>query len=268
MIDLHCHILPGLDDGSRSTEQSVEMARIAAGEGIHQIVATPHLFRENATHLESIPGKLEALNRVLEEEAVGVRLFPGAEVHVSHNLIDEIRRHRERLVINGGSYMIVEFPEEHVFAGVKDLFFSLMSEGITPIIAHPERNAAFSRSPGLLYDLVRMGALCQLNSGSFTGIYGERSEEAAFSLLGLRLVHFVASDGHGVRSVPPRLAAAVEIVADVIGPQEAQALVVDNPRAVLDGSDLPYLPEPLEPHRKQRPLKIKIPRFFKKRRPS
>jgi len=94
MIDLHCHILPGLDDGSKSMEQSVEMARIAAREGIHQIVATPHLFRDNFTHMESIPEKLEALNRVLEEEAIPVRLFAGAEVHISHNLIEEIRKHR------------------------------------------------------------------------------------------------------------------------------------------------------------------------------
>jgi len=171
MIDLHCHILPGLDDGAKTLEHAIEMGRYAWDDGITKIVATPHLFRENISGADfaTISKKREELGRAFEENGIPVELLTGAEVHISHNLIDEIKKNRKDLVINQGSYMFVEFPQDHVFVGVKGLFFDLMSEGITPIIAHPERNTVFMQNPFLLYELVQMGALAQSNSGSFTG---------------------------------------------------------------------------------------------------
>jgi len=160
--------------------------------------------------------------------------------------------------------MFVEFPSEHVFSGVKELFFELMSEGIMPIIAHPERNSVFARNPSFLYELVQVGALTQANSGSFSGIYGSEAEEAVFRFLELNLIHFIGSDGHNRRSLVPRLSEAVKRAEIVLGKKEAKALVADNPRAVLEDREIPYLPEPVNPNEIQKKIKMKIP-FFKVR---
>lgn len=266
MIDLHCHILPGLDDGAQNLEEAVEMAGIAERDGIEKIVATPHFFRNNFVHedLSIIKERRRELSRALEAKNIQVEILCGAEVHISHNLIDEIRKNRSYLVLNQSSYMFVEFPSEHVFSGVKELFFELMSEGIMPIIAHPERNSVFARNPSFLYELVQMGALTQANSGSFSGIYGSEAEEAVFRFLELNLIHFIGSDGHNRRSLVPRLSEAVKRAEIVLGKKEAKALVADNPKAVLEDREIPYLPEPVNPNEIQKKIKMKIP-FFKVR---
>jgi protein-tyrosine phosphatase len=249
MIDLHCHILPGIDDGARSLEEAVEMAKIAEAEGIERIVATPHLFRQDLMHedLGTIEKTRQLLTRNLEAANIQVEIFRGAEVYVSHNLMDEIRKNRDLLVINHNPYMFVEFPSNHVFSGVKELFFELMSEGITPIIAHPERNSVFASRTSFLYELVQLGGLVQANSGSFSGIYGRKVEQSVFCFLESRLVHFIASDGHNQRSLAPRLLEAKERAGEILGKEEAAALVKDNPKAVLEGKEIPYFPEAVKP---------------------
>jgi protein-tyrosine phosphatase len=265
MIDLHCHILPGLDDGAKTIDHALEMGRSAWEDGIDRIVATPHVFRENVSQADfpAIRKNREELGRAFRKSALPVELLAGAEVHISHNLIDEVRINRQDLVINQGSYMFVEFPQEHVFYGVKDLFFDLMSEGIHPIIAHPERNTVFMKNPTLLYDLVRMGASVQSNSGSFLGRYGQEPEKSAFAFLEYGLIHFIASDGHGVRSIPPRLSGAVRTVGAVIGEESARALVKDNPEAVLEDRSLAYLPDPVNPGDKKKTFLLRKPKLFK-----
>jgi protein-tyrosine phosphatase len=267
MIDLHCHILPGLDDGARTLEDALEMARIAWNDGIQTIVATPHLYRGFASDsFTSVQEKKKELEEALRKTDVGVEIKPGAEVHISHNLIGEIRKNRTNLVLNGSSYMFVEFPPGHIYPGAKNLFFDLMSEGITPIIAHPERNSAFTDYPGLLFDLVQMGALAQANSGSFSGLYGDRPLEFARRLLEWNLVHFIASDGHSPRSLPPRLSEAAREVENFAGREKAIPLVNDNPGAVLEDREIPYIPEPLDPRKSKKTFHIKIPGFLRKAR--
>jgi len=269
MIDLHTHILPGLDDGAQTIEQSLAMAKMAVEDGINKIVATPHIFRGNYVYKDEKIGIIDETRRqlvqALEENNINLEVYSGAEVHISHNLLDEIIKHRHVLVINRGSYMFVEFPSEHVFSGVKNLFFELMSEGITPIIAHPERNSAFFRSPELLYELIQMGAFAQANSGSFYGNYGSRALEAAYQFLELRLIHFIASDCHNTKSIVPNLSQALQKAAEIIGEEDAKALVEGNPQAVLDDAELPYLPDPVNPKEKEKSFKIKIPKFFKRK---
>lgn len=264
MIDLHSHILPGLDDGAQTMDEALKMASIAEEDGIEKIVATPHLFRNDFTpqDLGIIEEKRREFVKALEKDNVQIKILVGAEVHISHNLIDEIRKNRTYLVIDRSSYMFVEFPSEHVFSGVKNLFFELMSEGIRPIIAHPERNSVFRRNPAVLYELVQMGAFCQVNSGSITGIYSVKSQEAANHFLDLGLVHFIASDCHNSSSIPPKLSEAVEKAAEIIGEKNASALVIDNPQAVLDNKDIAYFPNPVNPQEQKRSFHIKIPSIF------
>ncbi len=227
MIDLHSHILPGLDDGARSTEESLEMARIAERDGVEKIVATPHLFRGNFIHedLSIIENKRSELSQALKENNIRVEILAGAEVHISHNLIDEIRKNRENLVLSQSSYMFVEFPSDLIFSGAKNLFFELMSEGIIPIIAHPERNSVFIHNPSLLYELIQMGGLSQANSGSFSGLYGRRVEEAVLHFLELNFIHFIASDSHNAHSVVSRLSEAMKRARMIVGEEKARALV-------------------------------------------
>ena len=259
MIDLHCHILPDLDDGAQSLKEAVEMARIAENEGIEKIVATPHLFRDNFVHedLSIIKERHRKLSKALKAENIHVEILSGAEVHISHNLIEEIRKNRSYLVLNKSSYMAVEFPSDHVFSGVKELFFELMSEGIIPIIAHPERNSVFARNSGFLYELIQKGALAQANSGSFSGVYGREVEEAVFCFLELNLIHFIGSDGHNKRSLAPRLSEAVKRAEITLGKERSRALVLDNPRAVIENREIPFLADPINPEEKK--LRLKIP---------
>ncbi len=267
MIDLHSHILPGVDDGARSIKESLEMARVAFSDRIRTIVATPHLFRRNypQTNFGIIHKKIDELREALAENNIEIEILRGAEVHVSHNIIDEIKVHREDLLLNKGSYLFVEFPSEHVFSGVKDVFFKIMNEGITPIIAHPERNSDFSRRPYLLYELIQMGALSQVNSGSFSGIYGREAELSVFRFLKLNLIHLIASDAHSVNRIPPRLSKARERVRLVSGEKIAWSLVKDNPQAILDNRDIPFFPDPVDPRENEKSLKIRLPHFFRRR---
>jgi len=257
MIDLHSHILPGLDDGARSLQESLDIARIAEKDGIKRMVATPHLFRGEFIHedLGIIQRKRDKLSQALNENNIPIEILTGAEVHISHNLIQQISQNRQHLTLNKSSYMF--------FYGVKNLFFELMSEGIIPIIAHPERNSVFVSTPSLLYELIQMGALSQANSGSFSGLYGKTAEDAVHHFLELNLIHFIASDCHNTRSIVPRLSEAVERAMTIIGGEKARALVKDNPRAVLDDEQIPYLDDPINPEEKAKSFKINIPGIFK-----
>ena len=268
MIDLHCHILPGLDDGSGSLEESLEMVRAALNDGITTIVATPHLFRGgfSTDDLALIEERRRELSAALSMSGVAVEVKSGAEVHISHNLISEIRAHRQSLALNGSAYMFIEFPSGHIYPGVKNLVFDLMSEGVVPIIAHPERNAVFARNPGLLFDLVRMGALAQGNGGSLTGLYGREAGEAIVRFLGWNLIHFLASDAHNSTSMPPRLAEARNSAEETIGEEGARCLVRDNPLAVLEDREIPYCPPPVDPRKAKKSLSFRIPAFLRRSR--
>jgi protein-tyrosine phosphatase len=264
MIDLHCHILPGIDDGAKNIEEAVRMARIAKQDGVETIVATPHLFRGDYDDFRVVEKKRDELTEVLEREGISVSILTGAEVHISHNLIDEIKKHREFLVINRSSYISLEFPREHVFSGIKNLFFELISEGLIPIIAHPERNSVFVRNPALLFELIQMGGLAQSNSGSYVGRYGKRAEEAVELFLKHNLIHFIGSDSHGIRSLPPNLSHALRRAEMIIGEERARALVYDNPKAVVEDRPVPEISEPMDPKRKKRSFRVKIPRLISK----
>jgi protein-tyrosine phosphatase len=270
MIDLHCHILPDLDDGVRTMDDALDLARVAEEEGVKKIVATPHLFRDNFDwgDFSVIEEKRRALAEAISGQNIRVDILPGAEVHVSHDLINTVRKNREHLVLNKSSYMFIEFPSSHIFAGAKQLFFELMAEGIRPIITHPERNAVFVQSPVTLFELVQMGSLAQANAGSFLGLYGDQAERAVSHFLELNLVHFIATDGHSPRSLSSRLREAVGKAEALIGPERAQALVNENPYAVISDQEIPSYFPPVNPREKEKPYSIKIPSLFRRKKPG
>lgn len=268
MIDLHCHILPGLDDGASDLAEAVEMARVAREDGIRTIVATPHVFRDGSdpSVLGQVSAKRDDLARALAKAGIDVEVVRGAEVFFSHEFLEEVRRKRARIVINGSAYLFVEFPPDHVYSSARDIFFNLMNDGIIPIIAHPERNAVFQKEPARLYDLVRMGALAQANSRSFLGGYGTHVRETVELFLRLNLVQIIASDAHSPRTRAPRLRAAVAEAAKIVGEREAQAMVAANPEAVIKDGEPPHRPDPVDPALNRKSLKLGVPGFLKFRK--
>jgi len=267
MIDIHSHILPGVDDGAKDMETALEMARMAVDDGIKKMIATPHLFRGSysAEGFDEIEEAKSQFTMALKESNIPLEILSGAEVHISHNLMDEIRMNRRFLVLNQSRYMFIEFPSDHVFAGVKDLIFELMSEGIVPIIAHPERNSVFRRNPNFLYEILQMGAFCQVNQGSLNGIYGSQVQEAVFRFLELGYVHFLATDCHNTWIIMPKLSGALRKAEEIIGEKNARALVEDNPLCVIEDREISFIPEPREARAEKKAFKIKLPSFIKKK---
>jgi protein-tyrosine phosphatase len=266
MIDIHSHILPGLDDGASTMETALAMARIAAEDGIKAMIATPHIFRDRIqeTNLDLIRPAVDKFKAALQKQNIPLDIFAGAEVHISHNLFQIIGRHRQELVLNKGMYVLVEFPSTHVFAGVKDLFFDLMTESLIPIIAHPERNRVFRHNAHLLFELIEMGALVQINQGSLFGLYGESAKDAVRNFIEMRFVHFAATDCHNPTASAPQLSQAVQELITLAGEEASRALVEDNPRAVIEDKEIPYHPRPQNPKQKKKSLSIKLPFFSKK----
>ena len=240
VIDIHSHILPEIDDGARSMDEAVEMAAIAFKDGIEFMVATPHMFNG----LSSNPEPTEIFDRVsLLNEAItsGLKVLPGNEVHVSHEIVEQARDNRVTK-INAGNYMLVEFPQLTIPVGAEELFYKLLLEGVHPILVHPERNAQIQVSPALVAKFVERGVYIQVTAMSVTGEFGSAAKMTADTLLRHNCVHFLATDTHRTKSRPPILSRGRDAAAELIGPDQARALVEDNPRAAINGEALRVSP--------------------------
>lgn len=250
MIDIHCHILPGIDDGSRSQEESLAMAGKALNDGIHTIVATPHTF--DGIYLNSIQEVISSvaiLQNTLTENHIDLRLCTGADVHLSLNMLEKIESGDAGTINNARKYILIEIPSHTIPSGIKDEIFSLKLNGITPIITHPERHPIIQHDIDILYELVSMGTLCQVTAMSITGDFGGLVMQCAAMLLRHRLVHVIASDAHSSNRRPPILSRAVEVAAEIMGSyEEAESMVTKMPASILAG-DLFEIPEPVRAKR-------------------
>jgi protein-tyrosine phosphatase len=245
LIDLHCHILPNVDDGARSLEESLEMARHAVKDGIHTVVATPHtLDGVYSNPSDRVTKEVAALQDVLLQNHIELKLYPGSDVHLCPGMSERIRN-GEACTINGtGKFIMLELPSSTVPAGVKDEIFALKMNGITPIISHPERNSTIQQDTNIMYELIYMGALGQVTAMSLTGAFGKLAETTAGALLRHRMVHIIASDAHSAQDRPPILSEAVQKAAEILKDyDEAERMVTSVPSAILAGAG-PDLPEP------------------------
>jgi protein-tyrosine phosphatase len=245
MIDLHCHILPGLDDGPESLSEAVAMCRAAAADGIGTIVAAPHYKPGTYEFTEAgILGAVDTLSEEVAKQGLNIRILPGAEVTVSPEMRASLLP-GGYLTINHGRYFLAEFRPLSVPDRWDAFLLSFLDAGMTPIIAHPERNAWFVQHPEALAAAVYGGILVQLTATSITGGFGPETRDFSVNLLRQNLVHVIASDGHSARLRPPQLAEAVALAADVVGRERALALVTANPQAIIESRPLPAL-EPIE----------------------
>jgi len=246
LIDIHCHILPGVDDGAHSLKESLVMARMAFRDGIHTIVATPHtLDGIHINPVQEVASRVASLQHVLLQNRIHLRLCVGADVHLCPRILERIRTGEAATINDARKYLLLELPSQTIPSGVKDEIFNLKLNGITPIISHPERNPVIHKDVAILYELVSMGALCQVTAMSITGEFGGMVKECAELLLRHRLVHVIATDAHSSDRRPPVLSDAVEIAAEILGSYEdARHMVTDVPASILSG-DVFDVPEPM-----------------------
>lgn len=199
MIDIHCHIVPGVDDGARNLEESIEMAKAAVEDGVHTIVATPH-HRNNQfdNYGVEILGKVQDLNFKLEDLNIPMTILPGQEVRIHGDLMEGLVT-KEILPVNMDTpYVLIELPTSNVPKYTNKLLYDLQVEGLTPVIVHPERNTELLVNPEKLYELVKSGVLTQVTAGSLVGNFGKKIRNFSHEIVRSNLAHFIASDAHNV----------------------------------------------------------------------
>jgi protein-tyrosine phosphatase len=251
MIDIHSHILPEVDDGSHSLDESLDMCRRSADDGVTVMVATPHAHDgvHKTRDPELLQQKVDLLNARLNGRP---HVTLGCELRFTHDIVKHLCVTKSAPTIGGGPYALVEFPHTVVPLGSERPFFELINNGIRPIIAHPERNLSLIAEPQRFYDLVELGVLGQLDTGSITGQFGKKVQRTATLMLEFGLVHFLASDCHNTRNRLPGMSEAVAAVAGIVGEEYAAAIADRNPRAVVEGRPIPFRPDAVVPQKKRR----------------
>lgn len=236
MLDLHAHVLPGLDDGVRSLDEALELVRAEAAEGITAIAATPHVRDDYPTSAAQMEAGVDALRAAIDRNGIPVQILCGGEIDL-HRLWqlhpDEVRRFT---IAQTGRYLLVETPYRSWPRVIERACSLLRGRGITPLLAHPERNPTVQDSPALLERLVEAGVLVQVTSGSIDGRLGPASRFCAQQLLERGLVHVIASDAHGPQTRAGGMASAAAVLGD---PLLARRLTVDIPAAIVAGEPLP-----------------------------
>ena len=240
MVDIHCHILPALDDGATEELVAREMAAMAVADGITQIVATPHSNYRYQFDPEVNQRKRDELQAII---GGSLTLLLGCDFHLSYENLEDVRQRPSRYTINGRQYLLVEFADISIPPHMDQIFFDLLARKLVPIITHPERNPMLSENPEQVRQWIEAGCFVQVTAGSFLGRFGKRAERSAWQLLRHNMVHFIASDAHNTTSRPPLLSEARRAIAADRGEEAARALTETNPRAAVDGQPLPWRPE-------------------------
>ncbi|MDX1776174.1 MAG: CpsB/CapC family capsule biosynthesis tyrosine phosphatase [Desulfobulbales bacterium] len=240
MIDLHCHVLPGIDDGSRLMEETLDMVRTAVRNNIDTIVATPHTLNGFFTNTwDNVTALTATVQKALAAEEIPVTLFPGMEAQVCPELFGALSQGKAATINDNARYMLLEFPPFSMPANSREFIFKLKLQGITPVIAHPERHLILQNDLQQLADLVRQGALCQLTALSITGHLGSYVQKSAEQMIRTGLAHVIATDAHAndlrIMSLAPAVDAAAEILQDYT---RAEQMVTSTPAAIIAGEDI------------------------------
>lgn len=199
MFDLHCHILPGIDDGAKNMDEALDMARLAVNEGITHILATPHHKNRNwINEKPKVIDLVEKLQKEIDQQNIPLTIFPGQEIRIYGEIIEDIKAGKILFTDEQQHYVLIEFPTQNIPTFAERLFYELELTGITPVIVHPERNREILEHPNRLKSLVDKGALAQLTAASLVGGFGKQIEKFSEQLINHNLVHFIASDAHNM----------------------------------------------------------------------
>jgi protein-tyrosine phosphatase len=252
MVDLHCHILPGIDDGPDSMEESLAMAECAIADGITHVVATPHSSNEYFFDFSVVRKLRDELQARLADR---LTLATGCDLHLNPENLIALREDAPRFCINQQNYLLVEFNEFSIPPSMDQALHQLQLAGLRPIITHPERNAVLRAQADRLKKWVHLGCFIQVTANALTSTFGAGPRKDALRWIAEGIVHFVASDAHNTKSRPLRLRPAYDLVAAEFGVEKAEALFHDNPLAAFEGRELPHVPlleeEFLPPRRKR-----------------
>jgi protein-tyrosine phosphatase len=237
MIDLHCHILPAIDDGPPNIETSVNMLELAVRDGITHLVATPHFLFDDAISVAHIDQKFRLLKEEAKLRAPGIKLFSGADIRLKYELVRAIDSGHVP-TINGSRYFLLELPDP-VPVNTDKLLYKAGMMKFVPVITHPERNYSLRSSPEKVDSLRNTGALFQLTAMSLTGEFGGAIQKFSHMLLKREMVEFIASDAHNTHSRPPRLSEAYKMISGLFDSKIACRLFIENPSAVLENRQIP-----------------------------
>lgn len=238
-VDIHSHIIPAIDDGARDEKIAVDMLRMASANGTAHIAVTPHFIAgsvENCSAL--IHERCADLQRLAYNEGIDITIHPGSEIFISPD-IPELLDKGIICTLNDSSYILLELPMSGMPVYTEDILYDLQLKGLTPIIAHPERNREILKKPDILTGMVNRGILAQVNSGSITGLYGREIRRVAIKLIKMGLIHFVASDAHTCGRRSPSLETAAAIVQRKFGSDTAECLFYKNGMAILENGIVP-----------------------------
>jgi protein-tyrosine phosphatase len=232
MVDIHSHIVFGVDDGAKTIEDSLAMLELAANSGTTDIVATPHSDLRYQFDPELVAERIAEMQAGIGDR---IRIHRGCDFHLFYDNIENCKEDRSRFTINGHRYLMVEFADSQIPKTIVNIFQDMILNEITPVITHPERNALLMRRVSDLVQWVRGGCLIQVTAQSFTGRFGKSAGENCKRLMRQRLVHFVASDAHDTEWRPPDMREPYKYVAAEYGDHVAERLFTTHPRMTLTG---------------------------------
>jgi protein-tyrosine phosphatase len=245
MIDLHSHILPGLDDGAGSLKESLQMCEMSYRDGVRTIVATPHtlngVYQNNRS---TILARVRALNTVLEawpfflnlkQDETALAILPGADVHLSQETLPQLDEGKVTTLGDAGKSLLIEFPTQNIPPGTEQILLKLIGKGILPVITHPERNLDILQKPQRYQEMIMMGCLGQVTALSLTGGFGPEVRRLSEALLKNKLIHVIATDAHSTDGRSPVLSSGVEAAGRIVGKGEAWRMVTEYPQAILEG---------------------------------
>jgi protein-tyrosine phosphatase len=241
MIDTHLHILPGVDDGPETMQESIALARVLVQEGIHSAIATPHYNDEFPRRSASeIRERVNDVQQELDRYNIPLRLFAGHEALINPGLVEDI--HTGRLAtLNNSRYLLLELWNGSWLPETEQVIFNLRAFDIVPVIAHPERYRAIQQDPNKLAALLEQGALAQVMAGSLVGIQGKMARRTAETLLKKRLIHCIASDAHGLQKRPPSVSGGLQCAEKLLGRAHVYRMIETCPAAILNNETYRYV---------------------------
>lgn len=246
MIDIHCHILPEVDDGPGTIEESLEMAREAVREGIKTIIATPH---HKNNKYENSKGKIitnvNTLNSILSKENIPLEILPGQENRIYGEILEDYKK-GEILTLSNTKYLFIEFPSASVPRYAERLLYDIQIEGLIPVIVHPERNKELLGNPSILYEMVKNGSLTQVTAASLAGYFGKTIKNFSIQLIEHNLTHFLASDAHNTTSRSFKLNEAYSLVEEKFGLDYYYMFNENSESLLLDDTIIKEIPEPIK----------------------
>ena len=234
MIDFHTHIIPNIDDGSKSVEETFNLLKEAQEVGFEKIISTSH-YLEDYYETENSERKvwIDALNEKAQNQNINVKIYPGNEIYLSENIIDLLETEKAS-TINNTSYVLFELPMNIIPINLDEMIYEMIRAKLVPILAHPERYSFIQKDINLVYDLIEDGVLMQCNFGSFIGIYGTKAELSAKQMLKNNMVHFLGSDVHRQKSIYPKIPKALSQIKKLVGEEKLKELTQKNPELVLN----------------------------------